>query len=346
MVRNEPYNPDAPNVILVPVYDAHPEIEEYMGHRVLDEIRKLDGDDFTVVNADVHYFETTSGKAVIPENVRGKRLFVVHPYHMPHDTHIMTTVRMANAAKLSKAKEIVLVEPYNKVWRQDKRKGRESLDSRIVAEMYTRFGVDDVITFDPHVDQIQMAFMDTPVEVLHLTGYLTDFIRTVCPEILANLRVTSPDQGAVGRANRAANLLNAEMSAYMKRRFGRARKTEARLLVDYEKAKNGSFEIEGTNVLVFDDVVVSGGSIKKTADDMRAKGAKRVLICAPHMDLTEDAYKILENEEVVTTNTVPGKYETLPNFRTMPVEPIIAQIVTDYARGGSISRHFRDALDE
>ena len=338
MSRNDEFNPDAPNVIAVPVYHGKmPEDFEYMGDRVYDLLDQNDG--FTKMGVEVEFFETTSSKSVIPPSVRGKRVFIVHPYHRPHHTHLMTAVEIANSAKLSKAKEVVLIEPYNKAWRQDKRRRRESMGARIAAEMYQNSGINDVITFDPHVDQIVMAFShESPIEPLHLGYRLADFIKELGIVPIDNITTVSPDVGAVKNAMKIAKGLASPLVIYNKVRNDKGEKEGSELFVPY----GGKDIVQGRVGLLPDDVIVSGGSITDAGRDLIEKGMTGFVCCATHLDLTDAAYEKLEGIQVVGTNSIPGRYQDMDNFHIMKIEPIIAKIIEAYSKDESISSFFNE----
>ncbi len=340
MVR-EPIRPNAKYVVVVPVYDTLPDDFEYMGDRVFDEIGKPDPmthtEDFGRLDADVLYFETTSGKAVFPHSLRGKTLFIVHPYYRPHDTHAMTSARIANAAKLSEAEKVILVEPYNKAWRQDKVRRRESLDSRLVASFYCGAGINKVISFDPHCDQIAMAFPhERAIEGFHLSRKMARFIRNNGTISTNNLTVAAPDAGASKRAEVMASEFEVPLAIFIKTRDDNGEKKKSVLYTPHR----GPDIITGRDGLLYDDVIVSGSSTVDAEELLKEAGMGDVAFCATHLDLTDRAYERLEGKTVIGTNSVPGKYENMDNYHVMPIEPILAEIIKRHAQGKSLSALF------
>ena len=343
---------DAPYAVVVPVYSNLPEDMKYMGNQVFDLLDENGNGDFSEIDVDARIFESTSGKALFPDSVRGKKLFVVHPYHVHHDRHTQTAVRIANAAKQSRAKEVVLVEPYNKAWRQDTRKDRESLDARMVADQYKEAGIDDVLAFEPHSPQIVMAFSpQCPIEPFYLTRLFAEYLKT---HFDIN-SVCAPDAGAEKSNRKLAEYLDAQVVLFLKARDHKGVRKKTELFVNRKRTMDGIDDIKGKTCALFDDVISSAGSIKTAGDQLREAGAKDVIYVATHADLTDrkkmsqkeieetemDAYERLAGETVVISNSIPGRYETEPNFHVLKIEHILADIIQAHAHDESLSKFFK-----
>jgi ribose-phosphate pyrophosphokinase len=68
--------------------------------------------------------------------------------------------------------------------------------------------------------------------------------------------------------------------------------------------------VKGKTVIIFDDIISTGGTIVGAAKILREQGAERVFAACVHGLLIGDAEKrILDAgvEEIVSTDSVPGK---------------------------------------
>jgi ribose-phosphate pyrophosphokinase len=93
-------------------------------------------------------------------------------------------------------------------------------------------------------------------------------------------------------------------------------------------------DVKGKNVIVYDDMIDTGGTAILGAEKLKAAGAKRVLLIATHGIFSGDAVEKLAGsafEKIVTTDSIPNteilKY---PNkFVTVSTVPMIADIIAN-----------------
>lgn len=73
--------------------------------------------------------------------------------------------------------------------------------------------------------------------------------------------------------------------------------------------------VEGSDVIIVDDIIDTGGTLCEAAHELKKYGAKRVYAFATHGLFSKDAREKIENsplELVVVTNTIPLRSETIP----------------------------------
>ena len=93
--------------------------------------------------------------ARILESVRGSQVFVIQPTSPPTNENLMELLIMVDALKRASAKEITAVIPYYGYARQDRKSlPREPVTAKLVANLLTKAGINRIVTFDLHVDQI------------------------------------------------------------------------------------------------------------------------------------------------------------------------------------------------
>lgn len=330
--------------LVVPVYEGIGIDGPYLGDMVWNELEKETH--FEYIPVEYIRFKDTSGKVVTQKSVRDKTVYVIHPYYVSHDTHTEIACWIADELKRSGAKEINLFDPYNRSFRQDRRKGRESLNARWIADKYFLAGIDRVFTFDPHSDQVQLAFKRCPLEELHLSQELADHFTKHYDK--SNCTVCSPDFGAYGRAERTANLLGLPLIVLRKVRKDTDNST-IEIIGDIQE------HVANRNIIIREDICGTGGTLVEAASCLREKGARKVYVLLSHLDLCKGneeemrraKERIIKNEiKVIATNTIPHNFteDEKKHFDVVDIAPLIADIISVHSKGGSISRFFQDRL--
>ncbi len=268
----------------------------------------------------------------IEENVRGSDVFVVQPTCNPVNDNLMELLILLDSLKRSSASRVTAVVPYYGYARQDKKdKPRVPITAKLVADLISRAGADRVLTMDLHADQIQ-GFFDVPVDHLFAAPVILDAVREMH---IPNLVVVSPDAGGVERARAIAKRLGAELAIIDKRRTAPNTAEVMHLIGD----------VEGCNALVVDDIIDTAGTLTKTVEALKAKGAQRVLAAGVHGILSGPALQRLADsplEAVLITNTTPvdAKLARLPKLRPLSVAPLLGEAIRRIHENSSVSSLF------
>ena len=75
--------------------------------------------------------------------------------------------------------------------------------------------------------------------------------------------------------------------------------------------KESKLVVEGKEVLIVDDIISTGGTVRAAAEAVLKQGAKKALAICVHGLFVGDAIQKLEGASVgpiVCTNTVPGRF--------------------------------------
>jgi len=234
------------------------------------------------------------------ETVRGQSVYLVQPT-CPSSDNLMELLLMIDAAKRASAYKVIAVIPYFGWARQDRKdKPRVSIGAKLVANMLQTAGADRVITVDLHADQIQ-GFFDIPVDHIYGANVLAPYVASLN---LKKLIVASPDVGGSKRASNFAKKLHmltdreVPMVICYKNRPDFNKVSEIRVLGD----------IYGKDVVLFDDIADTAGTLCKAAEVMRDGGAKSVRAVVTHGVLSGNACEKIENsalEELVCTDSIP-----------------------------------------
>lgn len=228
------------------------------------------------------------------ETVRGDYVFIIQSTFAPVE-NLFELLLLIDAAHRASAYKVVAVIPYFGFARQDRKdKPRVSIGAKLVANLLTAAGVSRVITMDLHADQIQ-GFFDVPVDHLFASSVFVPYINQLN---LDDLVVASPDMGGSKRANSYAGFLNTPLVLCHKSRKQANEVAEMKVIGD----------VEGKNVIIFDDIIDTAGTITMAADLMIKNGAKSVRAAITHPVLSGPAIERLQNskiEELIVSNTIP-----------------------------------------
>lgn len=267
----------------------------------------------------------------IEENVRGCDTFIIQPTCAPANDTLMELMFMIDALKRANAKTVTVMIPYFGYARQDRRaEPREALASKVVADMLCNVGATRVAVMDMHSPQLELAF-DKPVD--HLTalplaaGYMR--LKNIAPE---DLVVVSPDVGGSKRASFVAKELGAGLAIVRKERKGHDGASALDLIGD----------VNGKTVLIFDDMIDSGGTLKEATRLLKEKGAKKIIAMATHGVLSGNAFQNLSEapiDEVVVSDTIPLSEELkkLDKLTQITIAPIIGEAIFRMVNGESVS---------
>ena len=239
-------------------------------------------------NAEVGAFSDGENFVSIYETVRGSDVFVVQSTCGPVNDNLMEMLIIIDALKRASAGRITAVVPYFGYARQDRKtKPRDPISAKLVANLITRAGADRVLTMDLHASQIQ-GFFDIPVDNLLGNPIFTQYFH----DRFANqddVMVVSPDVGSVARARAFAQKLGMSLAIVDKRRQ-KANSSEVMNIIG---------EVKGKRVILFDDMVDTGGSLCGAAQALvELGGATKVYACASHGVLSGPAIERIEKSVI------------------------------------------------
>ncbi|HLC00853.1 MAG TPA: ribose-phosphate diphosphokinase [Candidatus Bathyarchaeia archaeon] len=231
-------------------------------------------------------------------SVEDEHAAIVHTTSKPQDTNLVQLAFMANAAKRNGAKKVTAVVPYLAYARQDKifLEG-ENVSIETVAAMLKAAGIDQLITVNIH-SETALGKFPFPTKNLSAIPLLAEyFVKKGCKNAFA----LAPDKGAMYIAQQAQQFLRGEAGSLEKtrdRHTGQTTQTGTHL------------NVKGQTVIIFDDIISTGGTIVGAARILKEQGAAQVYAACVHGLLIGDAEKrILDSgvEEIVATDSVPGK---------------------------------------
>ncbi len=281
-------------------------------------------------DAEVSRFEDDEVSVRFNENIRGSDVFIVQSTNAPAD-HLMELLVMLDAAKRASARRVTAVLPYFGYARQDRKdQPRAPITAKLVANVITVAGADRALTMDLHSAQIQ-GFFDIPLDHLYSAPVLIEHFSKLD---LPNLVIVAPDIGSVKMARAYAKRLNADLALVDKRR-PRA---------DSVEIMNVIGDVEGKNIVMFDDVVTTARTLCLAAAAMRKNGALDIYAGVTHGVFCPGAFaRLVESpiKEIVVTDTLQHDPATLPaKVRVLPVAGLLAEAMQRIHEERSLSSLF------
>lgn len=292
-------------------------------------MQEYDRDDY-LVSYDCPRFGTGEGRAVINQSIRGTDLFIIADTvnyselfkmhgsisQMSPDDHFMDLKRVIMACGGS-PRRITVIMPYLYEGRQNVRTANESLDCAQALQELTEMGVETIITFDAHDSRVQNAIPIHGFDNFY-TSY--QFIREIfernpeMPVDADHLMIVSPDEGGMGRAVYYASLLGVNMGTFYRRRDYSITVNGEHPIVSVEFLGN---DLSGKNIILLDDMIASGQTIIDAAEELKKRGAAKVIICATFglfsngLEKIDEAYEKGIFDNIYTTNLVHCPNELL-----------------------------------
>jgi len=245
-----------------------------------------------LIDCEVGKFADGEISVSIEEPVRGADVFIIEPTCKYGDNDvndsIMELLVLVDACRRASARRITAVMPYFAYARQDRKaKSRDPISAKLVANMITAAGANRVLTMDLHTDQIQ-GFFDIPVDNMSACRLLAEYYIGILGKADPDTIVVSPDVGSVKRARNFAQRLKVDLAIVDKRRA----------VANQSEVMNIVGDVSGRNVILFDDMVDTAGSLCNAASALKDNGAKDIYACASHGVLSDRALERIENSDI------------------------------------------------
>ncbi len=252
-----------------------------------------------LMKAEFRVFPDGESKFTVEEKVLGKSVFVIQSTYPPVDEHLFQLLLASHHLSQEGAK-VTAVMPYLAYARQDKEfLSGEGVTLGVVAHLLRSVGVRRLVTVDMHSAE-GLSLFSFPVYSVSAIPALVDYVRNALdprdPVIIA------PDFGASKRTEAFAQLYGAE--------YLQLSKTRDRENGDVS-IKEAKLEVKGKEVIIVDDIISTGGTVRAAAETVLKQGARNALAVCVHGLFVGDALQKLEKagvKTIVGTNTVPGKF--------------------------------------
>jgi ribose-phosphate pyrophosphokinase len=250
---------------------------------------------------------------VVAPAVKGTAVYVqtMHPYPNEMLAEMEFTVDLL---KEQGAERIIAVVPYLAYTRQDTRHEEgEGIAVKSMLRMLEAAGVNDIVSVDIHLHRLGLKELSGMTSIKLHEASAVDALAKESGRYLSKPVVVGPDSESERWAKRAAELLDSHYDVLEKHRIS-PKEIEIR---------PRSMDVKGRDVLIIDDIVSTGDTIKKVIESLRAKGANKIAAAFTHGVLSgEDAAAGLYRAGatyLISTNTINNE------FSRVDVGPIIAE---------------------
>ena len=241
-------------------------------------------------------FSNENIKVKICENVRGGDVFFIQTSCPPVSENLMELLIALDALKYASAGRITAVLPYYPYALADsKDEPRISVAGRLMADLLAEAGADRILTMTQHSPQI-MGFSRVPVDQLSGVPTICQYYREHLD--LDNVVVASPD------------ISRAKVTESYAKRLGLPL-----VVIDKRRGEDGAMrvhgvigEVEGRDVIFFDDEIITGASIFEGAEGVKARGAKKIYAGCVHGTLSGETTAHLAQTDIQSlaiTDTIP-----------------------------------------
>lgn len=252
-----------------------------------------------MLRAEFKVFPDGETKFTNSDRVSGKSVLLVQSTHQPADQHLFQLLLAAHQLSEDGAR-VTAVVPYLAYARQDKQfLPGEGVTLGIVAHLMRSAGIRRLVTVDIHSAE-GLALFSFPAysvsAIPGLVGYAREKLGLKDPVVI------SPDLGASKRTEAFAQLYGAPFLKLTKTRD----RTSGQVTM-----KEAKLEVAGKDVVIVDDIISTGGTVRAAAEMTMKQGARRVFALCVHGLFVGNATESMEKASVkaiVSTNTVPGRY--------------------------------------
>lgn len=254
----------------------------------------------------------------INQSVREQEVFIVQPTSPPVDVNLMELLAFADACRRASAKRITAVVPYFGYARSDKRdRGRQTIMSRVVADLMQAVGIDRVITVDLHTPQIE-GFFRIPVDSISAVSTLYQALGDRASQEIV---VVSPDSGRIPTALHFGQKLGTQVAVMHKQRQS-GTETEITHVVG---------DVKNKTCIIVDDMISTGGTIVNSIEALLEAGARpEITVAATHGLLVKDAREKLSHQNInqlLITDTIPHKHDDWTQLQIVSIAPAIAEVI-------------------
>ncbi len=268
-------------------------------------------------NVVIKHFPDTESYVFIPKvkslrNKKNKKVTIYHRLYPEPDKRLFELLLILSRVT-KETKQVELFVPYLPYARQDKEhEVGDVVSADVICGLLKTHGIKKLITYDCH-------FLPKPGNFIRAGLKIEN--RSAGKQLLAYAKkyfakektgekfiVISPDQGS------SYFVQNAEGYAMHKKRK-RTNKNDIKTEVHMENKLNELMDVKGKNICILDDIIATGGTIRRAAEHLKARGAKKIIVGAVHGVFCGEKIpeKILKSscDELFITNAILGT-ENLP----------------------------------
>ena len=271
-------------------------------------IEICDKSDFHLVMTEVKRFPDGELYVRVVESVEGQEILAIG--NTREDGEALEFMLLLNALKENGASNVIAFLPYFGYARQHMiYKPGEAISSKVFTQMLSEYS-DGIITINIH-DNSTMKYSKKKFVVISMVKHIARYFS----EMDIGL-VVAPDDGAMEIAREAGEILKVESRHLDKKRIDS-------ITVSYSEAR---FDVKGKNILLIDDIISTGGTIKKSIKLLKEMGANRIYVGAIHGIFINNSGDDIAGmcDELVVTDTIYSRYSKVKISDS--IEEIISEV--------------------
>lgn len=288
-----------------------------------NKVSKISG--LKLGKVELNRFANREVKVRIREKKVSPTAIVVQSLSNPPDEHLVEFALICDALQRLGASKIVAVIPWLAYSKQDKVfQTGEPLSVKVIARMLQVVKLDKLLTIDLHNPSI-LGFFEVPVVNLSTQELFLNHFSSLDKK---DLIVVAPDAGAVKDSTAFALKLGVDVAYVDKKRDLESGKVTI---------KGIAGNVKGKQILMLDDMIVTGSTIIETCGFLRKKGVGKILVGATHNLYLPGVTEELESctDQLVITDTIQKPKEVrLIKTKVLSVAGMIASSVKQLIKPG------------
>ncbi|EQB65082.1 MAG: ribose-phosphate pyrophosphokinase [Thermoplasmatales archaeon E-plasma] len=271
-------------------------------------IEICDKSDHHLIMTEVKRFPDGELYVRVVESVEGQEVLAIG--NTREDGEALEFMLLLNALKENGASSVTAFLPYFGYARQHMiYKPGEAISSKVFTQMLSEYS-DEIITINIH-DNSTMKYSKKKFVVISMVKHIARYFLDMNIGL-----VVAPDDGAMEIASEAGKILNVDSRHLDKKRIDS-------ITVSYSEAR---FDVRGKNILLIDDIISTGGTIKKSIKLLREMGANRIYVGAIHGIFINNSGDDIAGmcDELVVTDTIYSRYSKVKISDS--IEEIISEV--------------------
>jgi len=257
------------------------------------------------------------------------------------DSNYMTCFIAARTFREHGANHVTAVLPYLAYGRQDKptKFMREPTTAKLMADLSIEAGIDRLVAWEPHCDQIHGFYGSIPTHMLDsLTLFIEEFS---CFQDREDVIAVAPDAGASNLITHFGRALNLKCAIGSKDRPRPDEVVISEIIGDFSGKRIA---------IIIDDEISTGGTLHELIRKLvEEKGIEEVYLGISHSLCVERAREVLLDlhtnyhlKKIVVTNSIPQTEEFLglPFFSVRCLSDTLARTINRIHYNRSVSELF------
>ncbi|RLI27825.1 MAG: ribose-phosphate pyrophosphokinase, partial [Candidatus Hecatellales archaeon] len=224
----------------------------------------------SLVKVDFKRFPDGESYVRLAREVKGEKVAIIQSTYPPQDSHLLQLFLLVDASLRHGASEVTAVVPYLAYARQDKVfLPYEPVSVEVVLKTLKCLGVKRLLTVNVHSPE---ALKRVELECFDLSA-LSLLAEFFAGEGLKGAVAFAPDRKAARLAEEASRILGGGLGWFAKQRD----RVTGEVTSELEQG-----EVEGRKVILFDDIISSGGTMRLAARKLLEAGASEVYAACVH----------------------------------------------------------------